>query len=133
MNSNCQDCGKCCLETEMPLSERDIERIIEDSLHDLRQEDFVVKKNEDYYQLKNINGHCFFLDNQSNICKIYAIRPQGCRFYPIIYDYDKNKCVFDEECPRTEFFQVNEIEFKLICNKIKSFLREELRIIFKRF
>ena len=129
MNNNCQDCGKCCLETEMPLSESDIELIIESSLKDLTREDFVVKNNVDYFQLKNINGHCYFLDEKSTTCKIYAYRPQGCRFYPLIYDFDKNKCVFDEDCPRTEKFYVNEIEIKKNCSKIKIFLKEELRII----
>jgi len=131
MNNKCQDCGKCCLETEMPLSERDIELIIANSLNNLNEDDFAIKKNEDYYQLKNINGHCFFLDNQSKICKIYANRPQGCRFYPIIYDFDKNQCVFDEECPRTDLFQLMEIDFKQHCNRIKQFLREELKISLK--
>ena len=112
----------------MPLSESDIELIITNSFDDLKKEDFAIKKNEDYFQLKNTDGHCFFLDNQSKSCNIYANRPQGCRFYPIIYDFDNNQCVFDEECPRTDLFQLVEIDFNQICYRIKKFLREELKI-----
>ena len=131
MNNKCHDCGKCCLETEMPLSESDIELIIANSLKNLKQEDFAKKKNEDYFQLKNINGHCFFLDDQSKLCKIYATRPQGCRFYPIIFDFNRDQCVFDEECPRTDLFQLMGIEFKQNCNRIKQFIRDELKIPLK--
>ena len=129
MNDKCLDCGMCCLETEMPLSESDIKLIIEHSSCDLTRGEFVVKKNKEYFQLKNVNDHCYFLDETSKACKIYEIRPQGCRFYPIIYDFDKNKCVFDVECPRTEKFHIKETEFKKTCNQIKTFIREELKII----
>ena len=131
MNDNCKDCGKCCLETEMPLSNDDINLIIENSSNNLKQEDFTVKDNEDYFQLKNIDGHCFFLDKSSKKCKIYVNRPRGCNFYPLVYDYDKNKCVLDDECPRTSLFYRNKQEYKDTCRKIRSFLREELKILFK--
>jgi hypothetical protein len=131
MNDNCKDCGKCCLETEMPLSNNDINLIIENSFNNLTQEDFTVKNNEDYFQLKNIDGNCFFLDPNSKICKIYANRPRGCRFYPLIFDYDRDKCVLDDECPRTSLFYRTKLELKDTCSKIKTFLSDELGILFK--
>ena len=131
MNDNCKDCGKCCLDTEMPLSRKDIDLIINNSFNNLTQKDFTIKHNEDYYQLKNIDDHCFFLDNESKQCVIYKNRPRGCRFYPLIFDYDKDKCILDDECPRTSLFYSNKQEFRDTCNKIKTFLREELEILFK--
>lgn len=131
MNDNCKDCGNCCLDTEMPLSSSDINLIIKNSSHNLKQEDFTVKNNDDYFQLKNIDGHCFFLEKISKKCVIYANRPRGCRFYPLIFDYDMEKCVLDEECPRSSLFYRNKQEYKNTCSKIKTFLREELKILFK--
>ena len=131
MNKNCIDCGKCCLETEMPLSKSDIELIIESSLGALKKEDFAIKVNEGYYQLRNINGSCFFLNTKSNRCKIYRNRPQGCRFYPLIFDYDENKCIYDKECPRNELFQLKGVEFEKTCKNLKTFINKELKISFK--
>ncbi len=130
MNSNCKDCGKCCEETEMPLSSRDINLILENSINNLKQEDFAVKINENYFQLKNIDGHCFFLDDKSKKCNIYAYRPRGCGFYPLIFDYDRDKCILDEDCPRPGQFYQNKQEFSDTCNQIKNFLKNDLRILF---
>ena len=131
MNKNCIDCGVCCLETEMPLSESDIELIISSSLANLKKEDFAIKVNEDYYQLRNIDGSCFFFNKKSKKCKIYRNRPQGCRFYPLLFDYDENKCIYDGECPRNELFQLKDAEFKKRCEELKNFLSKELKISFK--
>jgi len=128
MNNNCQDCGKCCLETEMPLSTRDIERIIKNSSNTLKQEDFAIKTEKSYFQLKNINGRCYFLNEESKKCEIYMDRPHGCRFYPLIFDYDKNICVLDKECPRTNLFYLNNKDLLNTCKKIKKFLIEQLNL-----
>ncbi|MHA1192967.1 MAG: YkgJ family cysteine cluster protein [Promethearchaeota archaeon] len=40
MTNVCFDCGKCCLETEMILSQEDIKRIINYFEGDIEQEDF---------------------------------------------------------------------------------------------
>jgi len=78
----------------MFLSKEDVDRIISQGF---KQNDFCFKNEEGFFQLKNIDGECFFLKN--NKCQIYEFRPMGCRFYPIVFDLDKNKAVLDDECP----------------------------------
>ena len=130
MKNRCEDCGICCIETEMILSDQDIEAIVSSHKTTLRKTDFVQKTEDNFYQLKNINGHCFFFDGETKLCKIYEIRPQGCRFYPLIYDSDKNSCVFDIECPRPELFYPNKNTVRRTCKKILSFL--ENQVIFSK-
>ena len=127
MNEKCKDCGKCCVDTEMMVSKRDINLILRKNSLALREEDFIVESNG-YFQLRNINGHCIFLDISTKTCNIYINRPQGCRFYPLIYDKDKETCVFDEDCPRTHLFYNSNDEFEKTCKQIKKFVREDLNI-----
>ncbi|MFX1257541.1 MAG: YkgJ family cysteine cluster protein [Promethearchaeota archaeon] len=127
MKNKCYNCGNCCLDTEMILSKEDIDLILKNSLNDLRKENFVFKNNNGYFQLKNIDHHCVFFDILSKTCKMYEIRPQGCRYYPLIYDYDKNKCIFDNNCPRTHLFYQNDL-FKKRCKKLRLFLKNQLKI-----
>ena len=128
MKNKCENCGKCCYETEMILSSQDIDLILNNSSKDLRREDFVIQNKDGFYQLKNRNGHCVFLNVTSNACKIYKIRPQGCKFYPLIYDFYKNKCIFDEECPRIHLFYQNKDKLKDVCDNLKNFLKNQLTI-----
>ncbi len=127
MTEKCKDCGKCCLNTEMMLSKKEIILLLKNYPQDLQEEDFVLKNNE-YFQLKNVNGHCVFFDISTKKCKIYSNRPQGCRFYPLTYDKDKKTCVFDEDCPRTHLFYQSHDEFEKTCEQIQKFLREYLDI-----
>ena len=128
MKNKCENCGKCCCETEMILSSQDIDLILNNSSKDLRKEDFVSKNKKGFYQLKNRNGHCVFLNVTLKACKIYKIRPQGCKFYPLIYDFHKNKCIFDEECPRIHLFYQNKDKLKIVCDNLKKFLKNQLTI-----
>ncbi len=76
--SSCQEngCFICCLETSMPLSQADIDR-----LSGLGYTDFtVVVDNE--RRLRNLNWACFFLEDYG--CRVYEDRPEGCRLYPLI-------------------------------------------------
>ena len=126
MKNKCIDCGNCCRETEMILSKKDIENIINSQRIDLKEIDFVKKSIEGFFQLKNVKGCCFFFDNTSNLCKIYEIRPQGCRFYPLIYDSDKNLCVFDRDCPKPELFYTNQNSVRKTCTKIIRYLEKQV-------
>ena len=58
MNNKCKTCGNCCLNTDMLLSEHDINRILK--LTDLKPENFLFQNKSGFSQLKNINSHCFF-------------------------------------------------------------------------
>ncbi|MFX0019676.1 MAG: YkgJ family cysteine cluster protein [Promethearchaeota archaeon] len=125
----CKDCGKCCQKTEMLLSEQDI-YLIEEKISSIRRDEFTELNENGIYQLKNRNNHCIFLDIASKLCTIYKFRPQGCRFYPIIYDNEKEICIYDEECPRVSSFYLVLKKFKKTCNDIKKFIKMELKIEF---
>lgn len=127
----CKGCGKCCQKTEMLLSEQDI-RLIEENFSSITREEFTELSEKGIYQLKNKDNHCVFLDTTTKLCKIYEIRPQGCRFYPIIYDNEENICIYDEECPRVSQFYLDHKDFKKLCNNIKKFLKTELNLTLAR-
>lgn len=61
------------------------------------RKDFAFKNDDGFYQLKNRKDSCFFL--KDNKCVIYDHRPQGCRFYPIVYDLDSEQAILDDDCP----------------------------------
>lgn len=130
MKNKCADCGNCCHETEMILSARDIDRIKNNDPKNLRINDFVKKTTNGLFQLKNIDGNCVFFNLKTKLCKIYAVRPQGCRFYPLIYDSDKKACVLDQECPRPEIFYPKKQSHMKTCKKIVRFL--EKQVLFTR-
>ncbi len=100
----CDNCVKCCMDTEMPLSEGDIARI-----RKLGFTDFTIER-DGWLQLRNSGGRCVF--NGGSRCKIYADRPEGCRFYPVIYDEEKGEAVLDGDCPRRESFNVSDVDLK---------------------
>ena len=111
-------CGKCCHNTEMPLTEEDIKRI-ESLGYDRR--DFTVKI-DGIYRLRNVNGRCFFLD-EDNRCKIYEYRPLGCRIYPIVLDLERG-VVVDELCPKRDEVGKEDIRW------VEPILRELVRRIY---
>jgi len=91
----CLRCGVCCRETEMLLSENDIERL-EGKGYD--RVFFVRFDSEGYATLRNYRGYCVFYDAEKSCCRVRAHRPLGCRIYPVIYDEDKG-IVVDPICP----------------------------------
>jgi Fe-S-cluster containining protein len=127
----CKDCGKCCQKTEMLLSERDI-RLIEEKISNITRDEFTELNEKGIYQLKNIDNNCVFLDTKSRLCNIYEIRPQGCKFYPIIYDNEEKTCIYDDECPRVSQFYLGHKKFKKVCHDIKKYIKTELKLTFFR-
>jgi Fe-S-cluster containining protein len=99
----CCRCGTCCLETEMLLSTKDIERLKKKGYS---IEFFSRLDEEGYIVLRNQNGHCVFFDVKMRKCKVYDIRPIGCRLYPIIFDESKGVIV-DEVCPSNKSWTKN--------------------------
>jgi dCTP deaminase len=87
-------CHECCLETEMPLSRRDVERLA-DRGHDPRE--FSVT-DDGFTFLANVDGRCFFLDTGGR-CREYEHRPEGCRLYPLVLDEEMSDLVMDHVCP----------------------------------
>jgi hypothetical protein len=102
-------CVECCVETEMPLTESDVRRIVGEGF---RLSDFAVKVGVEW-RLRNSSGHCFFLSG--GLCRIYSQRPEGCRLYPLVYNADTGKPVMDDLCPhRGEFETDKEYTTRLI-------------------
>lgn len=94
------ECYQCCLDTEMTLSEEDITRI---EKLGYKSEEFLEDK-DGFMALRNIDNHCIFLKNK--MCSIYEIRPQGCRFYPLIYDFNIDDFAIDNLCERHDDFDL---------------------------
>lgn len=103
MKSCCKEnnCIKCCLETRMPLSNQDIERI---KMLGFNTKFFITSK-KGWLQLKNKNGKCIF--HNGILCTIYKDRPEGCRLYPIIYDKNESIAIFDKDCPYKDNFKIS--------------------------
>lgn len=89
-------CGKCCYDTKMPLTKKDVERIKRTGF----PESYFVDRRGRVPRLKNVKGHCVFLDPSTNACTIYPDRPEGCRLYPLVYDEERGEVVLDPLCPK---------------------------------
>ena len=108
------NCYECCLETEMPLGERDITRIEKLGFH---IDEFLVEK-EGFMVLRNIYNQCFFLKEKR--CSIYEDRPEGCRYYPLIYDLETDEFVIDDLC--IHFHDFNPIIYQPLHEPIRYFI-----------
>jgi len=97
-------CVACCIETEMPLTEDDIKRI--ENLG-FKRIDFTVES-EGETRLKNRSNKCYFLEDGK--CMIYENRPEGCRIYPLVYDVDSHKFIYDQECLHSTEFKATRVD-----------------------
>ena len=100
----CSNCGVCCTETEMLLSEKDIDRLLKKGF-DLKY--FVKFDKYGYAFLKNNKGHCVFRDIKNHQCNVYPDRPEGCQVYPVILDEEKG-IVLDDICQARSTIGENE-------------------------
>jgi len=69
----------------------------------------------------NVDGHCFFYDPATKLCRIYESRPEGCRYYPVIYDLEKRKCVVDKDCPCATTMTREDI--RKICHRVRALVK----------
>lgn len=106
----------------MTLTRKDVERI---TALGYSKNDFLLKTDDGFCQLKNIKGHCFFYDPATKKCKIYESRPEGCRYYPVIYNMKKRKCVADRDCP--SHTTLTRMEIRKMCNKVKRLVETLVR------
>jgi Fe-S-cluster containining protein len=114
----CSNCGVCCTETEMLLSQKDVERL-ENRGFDKNFFAKVVKRG--YIQLRNRQGYCVFYDAKKRLCSVYVDRPAGCRVYPVIVDEEKG-IVLDEICHSAE--TITKKEKKVKGKKVIKLLEE---------
>lgn len=118
-NGKCDHVRVCCTETEMTLTQEDIKRI--EGLGYSRG-DFIVDAEDGFSELRNLDGLCFFYDSVKRKCRIYKHRPEGCQYYPVVYDVRKKKCVVDRDCPSWE--TMDEATIERICPKVKSLVEK---------
>lgn len=103
----CSNCGRCCEETEMELSSRDVKRLEEIGYH---REEFTVIDN-DVTRLRNVDGYCYFYSFTHKKCQIYRKRPLGCYLYPVVYLMNEGVIV-DELCPIGQTISEHELRVK---------------------
>jgi len=113
------NCVQCCIETRMPLTSFDIERISKQG-YDIK--DFVVKRKRER-QLKNRNGRCVFLGDDG--CKIYFFRPIGCWLYPLVYNENNGKGIIHDFCPYGHEFKVSGDDLENLFTLIKELDKKE--------
>lgn len=104
----CSRCGKCCESTRMELSEDDIvqlERV------GYAREDFMAYDDFAFARLRNVRGACFFFDPERRECRVYQVRPTGCRIYPVNCDQDGDLFV-DDDCQAASSVSKGELRRK---------------------
>jgi Fe-S-cluster containining protein len=94
------DCHACCIGTEMTLTEADVAL-----LEDAGWTDFCHVNRHGDLELGNRNGRCVFLDGSR--CRVYRVRPEGCRLYPFVLDIASDRVVRDRSCPHRGEFSVS--------------------------
>jgi hypothetical protein len=62
-------------------------------------------------QLRNNRGTCVFYNTEKRRCKVYRLRPIGCRIYPVIYSEEVG-IVWDDLCPEKSTSSEKEEELK---------------------
>ena len=90
----CSNCGVCCTETEMLLSQKDIKRLETLGYY---PKQFVRFDKQGYATLKNREGYCVFYNREKRCCSVYLARPSGCRVYPVIVDEEQG-IILDSIC-----------------------------------
>ncbi|MHA2074615.1 MAG: YkgJ family cysteine cluster protein [Candidatus Hodarchaeales archaeon] len=113
------NCHRCCIETEMLLTKKDIKTITK--IKGIDPEKYVKLTDDDFKMLRNRKHgdryQCFFLD-QNGLCYVYDNRPEGCQFYPLIWHLDNHEAAKDDYCPYNNEFEVNKEELGSLENFI---------------
>lgn len=106
----------------MPLTKEDIRRICEAGYN---KKEF-IRKLGGLHVLKNKAGHCVFFQPQTKTCGIYPLRPDGCRYYPILYVVDEQECIVDNECPEYSNWNISDIKkrCKVVTQLAQKLLKE---------
>jgi len=103
----CSHCGKCCTETEMELSNSDIEKLEKAGYH---KNEFTTTENG-VTRLRNINQMCYFYDPTDKKCRVYKNRPKGCHIYPVVYLANEGATI-DGLCPMGHTISKQELRTK---------------------
>lgn len=107
----CAGCARCCKETIVPITHRDLKRIMkrtgQTADHVVRfatPSEINFEKDSEYWirtnkgkramVLRKKSGQCQYLDNAGR-CTIYTDRPITCRTFPIILHLDEEQNIID--------------------------------------
>lgn len=102
-------CSACCHGTEMLLTEGDVARLQAArpglAVHFQTDDGFLQLRTRPDPPLPGFAGEpCLFLDGKGR-CSIHALRPEGCRLYPGVWDADHDKVLLDADyCPHPDGF-----------------------------
>ncbi|MEM2142729.1 MAG: YkgJ family cysteine cluster protein [Candidatus Thorarchaeota archaeon] len=121
-DGSCSEVRLCCMDTRMTLTREDVIRICSLGYD---REYYAFRASDGFIQLRNVEGHCFFYDVGTGLCKIYESRPEGCRYYPVIYDARKRRCVVDQECPSA--CTVDRTDIRGVCHKVRRAVEQMIR------
>ncbi len=119
------NCSQCCLDTEMPLTYKDITLIEEIGI---KRTFFVIEENG-WLRLRNSGGKCIFL--KKGLCSIYKQRPQGCRLYPVIYDEETASAVLDDDCLYATEINISGSATKRLARFIEQLKHERKKRLYK--
>ncbi len=127
LQDTCMSCAACCHDTEMLISPADMERV--SALGYTIDSFSTIDPETGERMLKNINGSCVFLEGKGPYtCKIYHARPKGCRFFPLIYDQERGRCILDREyCPHWRDFTWMETDETRV-RGLLDFLKYDLQL-----
>jgi Fe-S-cluster containining protein len=116
MKSPCVDfgCILCCLSTEMLLSDEDVRRIEKLGFN----RSYFVHGDDGWLVLNNTDRKCVFHDGEK--CKIYESRPEGCKFYPVIFNDDSERVELDTDCPYADSFEITDVNEQGVILLIKK-------------
>jgi Fe-S-cluster containining protein len=93
----------------MLLTKKDIKKIVKAT--GIKPSEYILLTKDGHKMLRNLKQgeeiKCYFLDPQG-MCKIYQVKPAGCKFYPIIWDLEKHTAIKDDLCPHHDKFTVVE-------------------------
>jgi hypothetical protein len=80
--------------------------------------------------IRNEKGRCVFLEGDGPYkCVLYPDHPTGCRFYPLIYDADRQACILDKKyCKYWRNFQPVLVDLAA-CTELVAYLHEVLKVI----
>ncbi len=80
---DCTACANCCKQMTPTLEDDDIARIaahLNLSVLDFKLKYLLYEKDEEHWRMQEVP--CVFLDQQTNLCTIYEVRPEDCRGFP---------------------------------------------------
>jgi len=92
----------------MLLSNADLKRL---KIAGAEKQSFASYDEKGYAQLRNDRGCCVYYDRENKRCRIYRLRPRGCRIYPVVYS-EEDGVIVDYLCPMGKTVSKNELKTK---------------------